>query len=327
VIRALIHSGHIDCLHSFGDLATTRAHAVRALDELTANDCRLEVWIDHAVAPTNFGADIMRGYGDVASAAAYHADLSLRYGLKYVWRGRVTSVIGQEVPRSLVGLFSPAHPMASTLTITKEATKAMVGLRGNPKYAPHARNSLTFHATLRDGQSVTEFLRSNPHFAGPSGGDTATGVAEVLTDRFLRVLAARGGFCILYTHLGKVLNPAEPFGPATRAAFRRLAAHVSDGSVMVTTTRRLLGYQTTVRSASVCANRAENATWVAVTVPNAVTPSDLQGLTIHVPNADEVRLTVNGREMTGLLHKNPADSTGRLSVSLPWQRLEFPHDL
>ena len=33
-IRVLIRSGHIDCLHSFGDLATTRAHAVRALEEL-----------------------------------------------------------------------------------------------------------------------------------------------------------------------------------------------------------------------------------------------------------------------------------------------------
>ncbi|MFQ5494518.1 MAG: hypothetical protein ACE5EX_03975 [Phycisphaerae bacterium] len=34
MVRNLIHSGHIDCLHSFGDLATTRAHAQRALEEL-----------------------------------------------------------------------------------------------------------------------------------------------------------------------------------------------------------------------------------------------------------------------------------------------------
>src|SRR5687767_7355939 len=31
MFRSLIQSGHIDCLHSFGDLADTRQHAARAL--------------------------------------------------------------------------------------------------------------------------------------------------------------------------------------------------------------------------------------------------------------------------------------------------------
>ena len=55
-VRALIRSGHVDCLHSFGDLATTRAHAGRALDELARHDCALAVWVDHGVAVSNFGA-------------------------------------------------------------------------------------------------------------------------------------------------------------------------------------------------------------------------------------------------------------------------------
>ncbi len=55
MVRALIRSGHIDCLHSYGDLATTRRHAARALDELARHDCRLRVWIDHGTAATNFG--------------------------------------------------------------------------------------------------------------------------------------------------------------------------------------------------------------------------------------------------------------------------------
>jgi hypothetical protein len=32
-VRRLIRSGHIDCFHSFGDLATARDHARRALEE------------------------------------------------------------------------------------------------------------------------------------------------------------------------------------------------------------------------------------------------------------------------------------------------------
>src|SRR5687767_703972 len=108
-IRTLIRSGHVDCLHSFGDLASSRADAARALDELDRYDCRLRVWIDHAIAPTNFGADIMQGSGDVQGAEAYHADLTLAYGVRYVWRGRVTSMIGQGRTPSLRGLFNRRH--------------------------------------------------------------------------------------------------------------------------------------------------------------------------------------------------------------------------
>ena len=326
MVRALVRSGHIDCLHSFGDLATTRAHAARALDELTAHDCQLHVWIDHAVAPTNFGADIMRGSGDVPGTRAYHADLTIAHGIRYVWRGRVTSVIGQGLRRSLAGLFSAAHPLSSAMTITKEFAKGAIAARGNQKYAPHAHNALTFDATLRDGRPVTEFVRSNPHFAGPSGGDTAVGIAEVLTDRFLDRLASRGGFCILYTHLGKVANPAEPFGEPARAAFRRLAARADRRTLLVTTTRRLLGYEGLVRTARVSTRSVDGAITVNVEVPQ-VDALNLQGLTIYVSDPDRTILFLNGVDMTSRMARNPADATGRRSISLPWQRLAFPSGL
>src|SRR4030042_1806878 len=57
MVRALIRSGHIDCLHSYGDLAAKRKQAARVLDELDRHGCKLEVWVDHGTAPTNFGSD------------------------------------------------------------------------------------------------------------------------------------------------------------------------------------------------------------------------------------------------------------------------------
>src|SRR4029450_214796 len=126
-VRALIQSGHVDCLHSFGDLATTRRQAERALHELERHRCALNVWIDHAVAPSNFGADRMRGQGDVNGAPVYHADLTWAFGIRYVWRGRVTSVTGQGVRRRLSGIFNPRHPAASARTLAKEAAKGLVG--------------------------------------------------------------------------------------------------------------------------------------------------------------------------------------------------------
>jgi hypothetical protein len=241
-IRALIRSGHIDCLHSYGDLATTRAHAARALEELQKHNCHLKVWIDHAQAPTNFGADIMQGHGDEPGHPAYHADLTTSYGIKYVWRGRVTSVIGQNRPVSFRGIADWSHPMASVRTLAKETAKQTLARLGGKKYALHAGNRIVSPVTLRDGRCVQEFLRCDPHWAGVSTADRGDRIHDVLTPRFLDRLAATRGACILYTHLGKLdRNPNNrAFSPAAVQAFRLLAAYQQRGDIRIMTTSRLL---------------------------------------------------------------------------------------
>ena len=73
----------------------------------------------------------MRGSGDLKGAEAYHADLTLGYGIHYIWRGRVTSVIGQELPLSFSGLFHGRHPVASSVTTAKEIAKVLLARPGN----------------------------------------------------------------------------------------------------------------------------------------------------------------------------------------------------
>ncbi|RYH00178.1 MAG: hypothetical protein EON58_01205 [Alphaproteobacteria bacterium] len=242
--RALIHSGHIDCLHSFGDLATSRSHAGRALDELVKYGCRIPIWIDHAQAVTNFGADIMQGMGDVPGHPAYHADLTMGYGIRHVWRGRTTSVIGQDRPFSLCSIVNFTHPVASVRTVAKEAAKQLLARRGHPKYSPQAGNRLVVPGELRNGTPIREFIRSNPSWGGVSCHDRGDGIHHVLTPRFLDRLSARGGPCILYTHLGK-LNRGETthcFPPVVVNAFRLLAEYQRSGKIKVTTTARLLDH-------------------------------------------------------------------------------------
>jgi hypothetical protein len=241
-IRALIRSGHIDCLHSFGDLATTRAHAGRALDELVKHNCRIPVWVDHAVAPTNFGADIMHGHGDEPGHPAYHADLTLSYGIRHVWRGRTTSVIGQDRPFSLRSIGSGRHPVASTRTLAKEAAKQVLAGRGHAKYGPHAGNPLVVAVPLRDGRPIREFIRCNPSWAGVSCHDRGDGIHQVLTRRFLDRLVGRKAPCILYTHLGKLERgeTKRHFRPPVVNAFRLIAEYQQAGKLQVTTTARLL---------------------------------------------------------------------------------------
>ncbi len=317
-IRTLIRSGHIDCFHSFGDLATSRADATRSLDELDRHGCRLAVWIDHAVAPTNFGADIMQGTGDVPGAAAYHADLTVAFGVRYVWRGRVTSVTGQDVPRRLGGIFDRRHPVASARTLAKEAAKGALGSMGVKKYAIHARNRLLRCVTLRDGQPVLEFLRANPYWQAVDQGETADGLAGVLTPTLLDRMVARKGTMLLYTHLGKIRDRAMPFAPATRLALERLAKAYHEGRILVTTTRRLLDH----------ARERDEATWTCSQRHGALeihlrTPGDGAGLGFDVADPDRTVLVVNG--VPALRTVRASSMSGRPGyVGLPWGRLEFP---
>lgn len=330
MVRTLIQSGHIDCLHSYGDLATRREYAGRALDELSRHDCRLEVWIDHGTAPSNFGADIMRGSGDVPGSEAYHADLTCDYGVQYVWRGRVTSVIGQNVQSSLGQIFTARHPLISAQTIAKEAVKGVLGRLGSAKYEMHGRNRVLRRCCLRDGTPVYEFLRSNPHWGGVSSCETGRDVGEWLTGRFLDRLAQRGGVCILYTHLGKIRDPHVPFDKRAVAAFKRLAQACGDGRILVTTTRRALG----------CCRAVQELEWTTTTdqqglrIDLATKPrmpahngelsiDDLDGLTFYVPDPDRARVVLNGQEVRDL-SRNAPDHTGRRSVSISWRSLEFP---
>lgn len=205
-IHTLIRSGHIDCLHSLGDLIDTRKEVVTAFDALERNGCKLNVWVDHAVAPTNFGADIMHGHGDDIKHSAYHADLALKHGIRYVWTGRVTSVIGQDRPFSLRGIANWRYPVQSLDTLLREYVKHVIGHFKPYKYAMHVKNDLTGPYCLRDGQMVTSFLRCNPHWGGISSYDRGDGIHEIFTIKFFERLIARRGCAFFILILEKPLN-------------------------------------------------------------------------------------------------------------------------
>lgn len=328
MVRSLIHSGHIDCLHSFGERIYTRDEAKRALAELEEHDCRLEIWVDHGSAITNFGPDIMDGHGDEVDHPAYHADLTMDYGIQYVCRGRGTSVVGQGIPARLGGIFTMRHPLASARTLGKEAAKQVLARSGNRKYSMHATNDVLRPCVLRDGHRVYEFIRCNPHWGGVSSCDQGRYVGEVLTAEMLDRLVARGGACILYTHLGKVDNPAIPFNDKAVAAFRHLAEEHHAGKILVTTTRRLLGYCRALQEVAWEVRDDGTLTRIDIRTESSrnwtgrVPAGDLAGLTFYVCDARQTHVTIDGRRAADLTF-NPPDHTDRPSVSLPWASLTF----
>ena len=182
----------------------------------------------------------MCGHGDDPSHPAYHADLTIGYGIRYVWRGRVTSVIGQNRPPCLSGIADLKHPLAAVKTLLKEGTKQILAHGGSVKYRMHVNNHVMRRIPLRDGcNTAFEFLRSNPHWGGVSCGDRGDRIHEVLTPAFLDRLVDRGAVCILYTHLGKLMG-GRRFEPPAIAAFRLLADYYAAKKILVMSTTRIL---------------------------------------------------------------------------------------
>jgi hypothetical protein len=328
MVRAIIHSGHIDCLHSYGDHAQTRHHVELILAELDKHACKLKVWVDHSKAPTNFGPDIMQGTGDIVSSPAYHADLTSNYGIHYVWRGRTTSITGQNravTTRGLTNILDGRHPFASARTMAKQAVKIWLGRFAHQKWDMHAANRVCRTSTLRDGRLVWEFIRSNPYWGGPGFGDTAAMIAAVLTPKMLHTLLRTEGVCILYTHLGKVRDAQCPFDEPTRLAFGRLAALHRAGKIQVTTTYRLLRYLSVRDHVRFEVSRQAQHMMVFIrSVEDPVigtyrpTLDDLIGLTFVVNHCDRVSVCLPDGKTAGCDIVRTADMT---IASVPWRPL------
>ena len=328
MVQHLIHSGHIDVLHSYGDLATTRAHAERALEALDRHNCRLPVWIDHRRVASNFGMDVTRGAGDIPGAPCYHADLTLAHGMRYVWRGRVTSVVGQDAPHSLCAIWNPRAPLRATRTLAKETVKHILAQAGNRKYAMHGANALLRPVTLRDGSTALEFLRCNPHWAGIEYGDTAQQLGDILTDHVLDRLETRRGVAIIYTHLAKRGDPKQPFNASTRTAMKRLATRHEARRILVTTTYRLLRFVEVRAHLRYHATTVNNTTTIHIeSVANPArgtyipTPADLQGLTFVA--TDGGRFIVNS-PLGESIECDVVRQDSTTYITIPWIPLMFP---
>jgi len=328
MIRTFIKSGHVDCLHSFGELATTRAHAARALEELTYYGCRIPVWTDHSRSPTNFGRDVTYGGGDRVGHKAYHADLTVAHGVRFVWRGRVTSIIGQDTSPRFEGILVKPHPIRSAKTVGKEMAKHFLARCGSSKYEIHLPNRVLRRSSLRDNQPIYEFIRCNPHWGGVSSCETAEGIGRVLTDGMLRRLILRRGICILYTHLGKTRESGYLFDVPAREAFLRLKAYRDSGEILTATTYRLLRY-VAVRD-SLLYTSTPLGPRVTITIDGVDDPvigwhrpslDELQGITFVCRGFEEVDLRDDWRRPLACRIFQRGEVT---YAAIPWRPLEFP---
>ena len=316
----LIQSGHIDAFHSFGDLCTTRSQARKNIEALQSAGCELKVWIDHAQAISNFGADIMQGQGDVKDSESYHADLTLDAGVEYVWVGRVTSVIGQNTPRSLRGLIEPRQIGASVKTVLKEFAKGMTSRLGKSKYDMHVSNQVLRRTRLRDGQPCYEFLRADPHWAGVGAEDSSLGLADSINRRYLDTLCTRNGISIHYTHLGKISDKKRPFTPEVLDAMRLLEDYANNKKILVTTTRRILDFCRSLNELTFSLSHRDDYYEIQIETPSA--NLTLDGLSFELPGDCRSSHLRDSKGQT--IELEITHDKGRCVASAPWPQLQFP---
>ena len=97
------------------------------------------------------------------------------------------------------------------------------------------------------------------------------------------------------------------------------------GRILVTTTRRLLGYHLALRRIGVESASDEKGLCIRLgtTGTDILSEADTDGLTLYTPGLDATRVTIDSREIESF-HCNSPDHTGSPSISRTWSRLEFP---
>lgn len=241
-----IKKGLIDAIHSFGDKPSfSRQDALRTLDVLKENDCRLTVWIDHAESKSNLCKYRFSGKGDFPNQSEYHLDLTKTYGIKFIWTERLTNIIGQGVPlrcKSVWEIYDRRYPLDTMKNMAKTTAKIVLDALGFKKYNFFQSNNLLNISTMRDGQQIYEFIRFNNSPKGATLGDTFEDLGYLLSNRVLDALKKRNAYCIPYIHLGKNFNPADAACRETIAALHNLKREMHSGNIYVDCVIILLTY-------------------------------------------------------------------------------------
>lgn len=248
-----------DTMHTWGDYTMSksrlfcRGEAEAGLALLQEHGVAPRIWTDHSNFSGNllhrgeFGAmpQIEDASGHVYENFVYTLDLVRRAGVRYVWDGKGSQILGQDRSISRATWYAPLYGgglKGRTVSLLDALFQPLArrlrselftyASNGNRQYYPH---------TFPDEQTFYLFRRYT-HW----GEADIDGFGEVIAPPVVDRLIETQGTCVVYTHLGKqrAKRPAcaTHIPPATTAALEHLAARHAEGHLMVSATSRLLDY-------------------------------------------------------------------------------------
>lgn len=344
-VRKLIDAGYLDVLHSYGNFGENigfdRGKAEKAVSELQNHDLKIHTWVNHGAEGSEqwIGANTS-GKGDAPSDDNYyHADLLKNIGVKFFWEneGALTRIIGQDRPCSLKEGYLSNPFLRGNMQKLKNLARLPIHLLNEfssllfsktilPIEAFTGDNKLLETCKLKDGQSLYRFKRfGHPRY------DWSDDLDKLVNPENLDYLVNKGGFSIVYLHLGDLKNKQEQniLPDSTVKSLRLLSEYVDRGDIFTTTTTRLLFYNFFVNNLKWRVETRNSKKIIKIHGTNSSIIGDeflkkeyLGGITFYVKSPQDTFIEVDGNRIEPVV--NPPDSTGRESLSIPFKELEFP---
>jgi hypothetical protein len=311
--------GLLDVLHTYGDFSDpshfNRRMAETAVDALRSRGVKIETWVNHG-PPTNVQClGTRHGWqGDAVGTPAYHADLTISSGVRWVWTG-------SEIVDHIA--LDASNPKLKRL---RGLLRRPVGLGRNSDHT----TALVEPLELRDGQRTRRFYRY-----GGLGGNTPVldDLPRQLSSRNLRELVRAQGYAVVYQHLAvrrrrpgfgpEAYGPVDEtwFVPEELTALRELAQRHHRGEIWVTPTTRLLRYRDAHHGLRWATESRpdHDAIVIDAGASTLTSANDLADLTFYCDRPDATRVYVekSGRRTEiPEIRRNPPDETQRQSVTI-----------
>ena len=248
-----------DTLHAWGDYVHSRSRgfdredAVAAISLLKTHGLHPRVWVDHSTHPQNMlhnstdGSTPRRvdGSGTVYESFTYTLDLAAELGIRYIWDGGLTPILGQDTPLSAREWY--ARQASSRLRAALLLAWHWLSTRGIVRWArslvtyDERINRQYFAHTFADGRTLYCFRRY-----GTWKDADIDGLGQLIAPERIAELLDRQATCIVYTHLGKRRasrrTDSAHIPPETRAALAHLRRQHDERALRLSPVSTLLDY-------------------------------------------------------------------------------------
>jgi hypothetical protein len=250
--HAVIATQPIDTIHTWGDFVHggargfSREDALSGMILLEQYGIRPLVWVDHS----RFTGNLLHGnaWGSIpvhrdSSGISYKVheytlDLIHQTGVRYIWDGGLTEVIGQDRKPSIWDVNPGQSRLKALLSgIKRELKEVYSRVRKGKRLGT---NKFYFTHLFPDGRTLYCFRRY-----GKWRNADIVGLSKQISKKNIDALVRYGGVMAAYTHLGKKnpeLGGASHVPDETLRCLEHVRKRMDDGSLNFSSLSKLLDY-------------------------------------------------------------------------------------
>jgi hypothetical protein len=294
-------AGYLDTIHSYGNFDTkllfSRSLSEMALRESEKYGLRFLVYTNHGNANNiqNIGGDAVYHQGDVVGSSAYHADMTLAHGIRFLWSDSFVVEHWRFDFRQVLEMVRKVH-LARPFLLLQESY-------------------------LQDRHPIIRFFR----FRGTGRyAPNLSSLGYQLSRAFLQEIIRKHAAVVIYQHLGVLYRSGDYIVPATVEAvrkqpylltpLRRLSNYFHDGTVWVERLATFLNFfywRDRIR-----VTEDNNIVEITSVVPirEGKILEELQYQTVYVEHDRPLEIICMGRILP--FTYNGPDETGRYSITI-----------